>query len=56
MTNIYADDAILKATETNQIYGKLESFGRAGDYRGIGINWGKIEILTRALDREIRVR
>ena len=38
--NIYADDVIPKATETKQIYGKLESFGQAGNYRDIGINWG----------------
>ena len=50
----YADDVILKATETKQIYGKLESFGKAGKYHGIGINWGKIAILTKALGRGIR--
>ena len=46
--HIYAGDVILKATETKQIYGKLESFGHAGEYNGIGINWGKIARLTRA--------
>ena len=50
----YADDLILNATETKQIYGKLESFAKAGNYHEIGINWGKIAILTKALDREIR--
>ena len=52
--HIYDDDAILKATETKQIYGKLESFGEAAEYHGIGINWGKIAILTRALTMEVR--
>ena len=52
--HIYADDVILKATETKRIYGELESFEKAGEYHGVGINWGKIEILTRAMDREIR--
>ena len=51
---IYDDDLILKATEPKQIYGVLESFARAGNYRGIGLDWGRIAILTRALGREIR--
>ena len=54
MTNIYADDVILKETETKQIYGKLESFGRAMNYHGVGINQDKIAILARAVGREIR--
>jgi len=51
---IYADHVILYAKETKQIYGKLASFGLAGNYHGIGINWDKISILTRALGRKIR--
>ena len=52
MTNIYADDVILKETETKQLYGELSSFGQAGEYHEIGINWGEIAILTGALSRE----
>ena len=50
---IYADVVVLKATETKQLYGKLESFGQTGRYHEIGINWNKIAILTRALNREV---
>ena len=39
--HIYADDVVLKAMDTNQLYGKMGAFGAEGKYHEIGINWGK---------------